>query len=455
METVKLYHTNDLHSHFENWPRISRYLNEQAARQTQSYIFDIGDAMDRVHPLSEATAGKANITALNEVPYQAVTIGNNEGIGNSKIELNQLYQEAQFDVILSNLYDDVTGTMPAWVKPYDILTTESGFKIGVCALTASFPDTYGPNGWDVRLPDEVLPTLLAKLAPQVDTIILLSHLGFREDQRIAAAYPKIEIILGAHTHHLLPEGFWVNETLLAAAGKFGQYIGEITLLIEDNKIIEKTALVQEVALLPASEAETEQINDYRQQGQELLMDQKVANLPVDYPLHWIGQSELVKLGLKAMKAYTKTDVAILSTGLFLRPLSAGLVTRKDIHELLPHPMRPTRVTLTGENIYRMIREMEKNRHYLRNFPIKGMGFRGKVFGEICYDGIMYDGQTQTVYWQGEPLDFEKKYTFSTVDHYIYVPFFPTIEICGENEVLFPYFFRDIYAMYLRNNYPIE
>ncbi|MGY3777156.1 bifunctional metallophosphatase/5'-nucleotidase [Isobaculum melis] len=455
METITIYHTNDLHSHFENWPRISHYLNEQAAQQKQAYIFDIGDAMDRVHPLSEATAGQANIAALNEVPYQAVTIGNNEGIGNSKIELNQLYQEAQFDVILSNLYDHDTGRMPNWVKPYDILITESGFRIGICALTASFPETYGPNGWDVLLPDEVLPALIAELTPQVDTILLLSHLGFREDQRIAKAYPEIAVILGAHTHHLLPEGFWVNQTLLAAAGKFGQYIGEITLSIEAHQIIKKTAVVQEVALLPAREAENEQINHYQLQGEQLLSSQKVANLQTDYPLHWSGESALVKLGLKAMKAYTKTEVAILSAGLFLRPLSAGIVTRKELHELLPHPMRPTRVTLTGANIDRMIREMEKNRHYLRQFPVKGMGFRGKVFGEICYDGISYEAATKTVYWQGKPLDFKKEYTFSTVDHYIYLPFFPTIEICGKTEVLFPYFFRDIYGMYLRKNYPID
>ena len=106
MERVHIYHTNDIHSHFENWPRISAYLREESKRLEQEnetvFLFDIGDACDRVHPLTEATDGKGNIQLLNEVRYDAVTIGNNEGIGSSKNQLNHLYDEANFPVVISN-----------------------------------------------------------------------------------------------------------------------------------------------------------------------------------------------------------------------------------------------------------------------------------------------------------------------------------------------------------------
>ncbi|MEM5591783.1 hypothetical protein AAHH67_08480 [Niallia circulans] len=29
MEVIHIYHTNDLHSHFENWPRIYELLRER------------------------------------------------------------------------------------------------------------------------------------------------------------------------------------------------------------------------------------------------------------------------------------------------------------------------------------------------------------------------------------------------------------------------------------------
>ena len=84
MEKLVILHTNDLHSHFENWPKIRRFmLGTRAAEQAQGasvLAFDDGDAMDRSVPLTEATDGQINIQLLNEIGYDAVTIGNNEGM---------------------------------------------------------------------------------------------------------------------------------------------------------------------------------------------------------------------------------------------------------------------------------------------------------------------------------------------------------------------------------------
>lgn len=83
-EKITILHTNDLHSHLENWPKIRRYLIETRTKLqlegNQVLVFDLGDAMDRVHPLTEATDGKANVELMNTINYDAVTIGNNEGL---------------------------------------------------------------------------------------------------------------------------------------------------------------------------------------------------------------------------------------------------------------------------------------------------------------------------------------------------------------------------------------
>lgn len=75
-----LYHTNDLHSHFENWPKIAAYIEEKRQVHDQMLLFDIGDHMDRVNLVSEADYGKVNVKLLNQLGYDGVTIGNNEGI---------------------------------------------------------------------------------------------------------------------------------------------------------------------------------------------------------------------------------------------------------------------------------------------------------------------------------------------------------------------------------------
>src|SRR5699024_4778620 len=81
------------------------------------------------------------------------------------------------------------------------------------------------------------------------------------------------------------------------------------------------------------------------------------------------------------------------------------------------------------------------------------GFRGKIFGQMVYNGITYDSINHQVFWKNKPIDLNKNYTFTTVDHLMFVPFFPTIEIAGKNEFLFPEFIRCVVGDYLKAHYP--
>src|SRR5699024_2203369 len=123
-------HINDLHSHLEKWPRIVTYLqekrNEYNKTEDSFFAFDLGDAVDRVHPLIEATSGQAMTRFLNEAKIDAATIGNNEGLGGSKEQLDQLYQAANFPIVLSNLKDKKTGNYPEWAVPFRVLRTKKG-----------------------------------------------------------------------------------------------------------------------------------------------------------------------------------------------------------------------------------------------------------------------------------------------------------------------------------------
>ncbi|WP_207942326.1 hypothetical protein DOK78_001051 [Enterococcus sp. DIV2402] len=457
MEKIRILHTNDLHSHFENWPKIRRFIQErQKALAGESVItIDLGDFSDRWHPLTEASDGQANIALMNQVHYDAVTIGNNEGIGNAKAILNQLYNEADFDIVLANLFDKQTLQLPDWASSYKIITSQQGTKVGLIGVTAPFPLTYTPNGWDIRQWMDILPELVQQLRQQVDVIVLLSHLGIADDYLIAEELPEIDVVLGSHTHHLFASGERVNNTQLAAAGKFGYYVGEVTLsLNDDHHILKTTAQTFSTAEMLELPEDNEEIFHYMEQGQKLLAANKVAWLPQALTLNPYDDYSLVRETLTAVRKRGDTEVALLNTGLFLGELPEGLVNQEQLHTILPHPMRLIRVTLLGRDIVRMVLEIEKNRMFLRNYPIVGMGFRGKIFGEIIYDGLTYDAANHTVLWKGKPLESEKNYAFTTVDHLMFVPFIPTIEIAGQHEFLFPEFIRTVLGEHLAQKYSL-
>lgn len=460
MEEIVLFHTNDLHSHFENWPKIRRLVKAKRSlyqKEGKTVVtIDLGDFSDRCHPLTEATDGRANVAIMNTLAYDLVTIGNNEGIGNSKKQLEHLYDQATFEVVLANLEDPKTQTLPDFCQAYKIMTTKEGTKLGFIGLTAPFPLTYNPNGWTIKQVEAVLPQLITEVAPQCDVLILLSHLGIDTDFMIAANYPEIQVILGSHTHHLFKDGEKINHVQLAAAGKYGQYIGEVHLFVDaDTKQVTSYAKTIETASLEEQATDAKEIAGYLTEGHRLLKAQQIAQIPETLSTDLRQPHAFITVALKALKEAGQTEAAVLNNGLFLADLPEGIINADQLHEALPHPMHLIKVTLKGSDMSRLIREMEKSHQFLRKFPIRGMGFRGKIFGELCYDGIRFERNSQTVFWQGKPIQPEQKYTLTTVDHFQFVPFFPTIELVGEVEFLFPDVLRTVVANYLHAHYPIK
>ncbi len=458
MKKLHIYHINDLHSHFDNWPKIRRFLLEKKAFHEKNgeevLLFDIGDACDRVHPLTEATNGKANIELLNQIPFDAVTIGNNEGIGNDKRQLDELYEDAEFPVVLANLHDPETDALPIWAQPYLIRTLSSGLKVGIVGLTAPLYLSYVPNGWDPKEAYEVLPKILLKVAPSVDLIILLSHVGIIEDIHIGEMYRSIPIIIGAHTHHVLPEGKHVDDSLLLGAGKFGKFIGHVTVSYDSGRILDRKAELIEAADLPEKPGDTAEVAELQERGEALLEAIPIADNPVRLRADEGHINDLLLLGLDAVTEYADTPFGILNSGLFLADLPEGIITKNHLHQILPHPMRLLECTLNGRDFKAMIDEMESQREELMVKEITGMGFRGRIFGELCYRGFKVDPETRRVTVAGRELSDEEDITFVTVDHFRYITYFPTIENEGRSRLLFPYFLRDVVGLHLEDKFPI-
>ena len=49
--------------------------------------------------------------------------------------------------------------------------------------------------------------------------------------------------------------------------------------------------------------------------------------------------------LEIIQDYAQADISLLNTGLFLKALPKGKVTRYDLHQSLPHPMHLVRIAL--------------------------------------------------------------------------------------------------------------
>lgn len=81
-------------------------------------------------------------------------------------------------------------------------------------------------------------------------MILLSHMGVDADREIAAVMQgELALILGAHSHSLLPEGEWVGNVLIAQAGEYAQHLGRVDLEWDGRRLSPMRA-----SILPVTEA---------------------------------------------------------------------------------------------------------------------------------------------------------------------------------------------------------
>ncbi|WP_319004441.1 bifunctional UDP-sugar hydrolase/5'-nucleotidase [Halobacillus litoralis] len=458
-EKLFFYYTSDLHSHFENWPQIVGYFNEQKKKHDykgeEYWLFDNGDHLDRFHPIAEGLMGKGNVELLNRAGYNVVTIGNNEGITLASEDLHHLYDQAEFQVVCANLKCDETSP-PIWLKPYHIMESKLGTKIAVIGLTAPFRAFYQKLGWDVQSPYEVLDELLMEVSEKADITILLSHLGINDDEEIARRYSDIDIIIGGHTHHLFKNGEYVDGSLLTAAGKHGTHLGEVMVEwdLETKEMDNKQAYAIPTEHLKKDEQVTEHIKQIRVEAIERL------GTPVTYlkePLHiaWFQDTPLMTRLTEQLKSWTSSDIAMLNAGVLLDHLPAGEITYEDVHRICPHPMNPCKVNLKGDELLEVIRAAHTKK--LTEIKLKGFGFRGEVIGKMVFAGVDIEVSTdgdgvehvRKVTYEGSPIDYEKVYSFATADTFTFGRFFPEIAYASTKTYYMPELLRDLLSEALK------
>lgn len=456
---LRIIHTNDLHSEFERWPAVVAMINsrrEEAINNGEEVLlFDIGDHADRAHPMTDALRGKGNVQLMNELHYDGVTIGNNEGMTFSKEELNRLYEDANFPVILCNLYDE-TNEIPDWAIPYKVITMKDQLKIGIIGVTAPFQLFYEPLGWKIVDPIYALKKYVEKLRLEVDIFICLSHLGLFEDERLAEEIPLFDFIIGAHTHHVLEKGRQIGNTWINQSGRSGRYIGEILIDWEKNSNKQATFHTSRVTSLRVDEAmkdeETEKkINTLSEKANEHMM-KRVVTLKEPLTIDWYGESPIVKILAEALREWCDAEISMVNAGVILDSLQKGEVTYKDIHRICPHPINPAKVQVTGKKLLEIIRQSQTKK--MIDYPLKGFGFRGKILGKMVFDGVTIKSRTtyikeEDIFIHGKPLEKHTTYQLATLDMFTFGHLYPAISGLKDTQYFMPEFLRDVLSWKLK------
>jgi 5'-nucleotidase len=454
-----ILHTNDVHSHFEQMPKVASYFRKvREAMPVESVLtLDIGDHMDRMRAETEGTGGLANLEIMNATGYEAMVLGNNEGLTFTPETLGEVFrQHASFPVIGSNLLDHATGKTPDWLVPYHIVH-KGGLRVGLIGVTAEFSKYYDLLGWQVTDPLEAVTHYARLLRSEVEVLIVLSHLGIKLDEQMAKEIEGIDLILGGHTHHLLEEPLFISGTYLCAAGKFGEYAGHVELAYDpaERRICELQGRVVRLAAEEDDSSIIALLEHYRESSRKAL-DLEVARLRQPLSLDWYSESPLGNLLAAGLRRWTGADIGLVNSGQLLQGLKEGSITRGRLLDICPCPINPCRLRLSGANLLQALEES-----LLAEFqqkPIRGFGFRGEVLGVLSVDGmrIEYDparppmNRIISVTIGDDPLVMDLEYIVGTIDMFTFSIGYLSLGEGKQIEYLLPEFLRDVIAAELQD-----
>lgn len=312
-----------------------------------------------------AHKGRAESAVQRAVGTEVMTLGNHE-FDNGPGVLADYARSLPFPLLSANLDTSGEPLLAGLVKPH-VVMQRGGARIGIIGVTTETTPQLSSPGGGVKFTSaaEAVERQIAALRAEGPiTILVLSHLGFAEDQRLAAAVRGIDVIAGAHSHTLLANGLAGAESphptlvdspdravRIVQAACYGRYLGRLDLDLEaDGRVSAHAGQMREITPdIPADEKVAAIVAEYAA-PLESWRRRPVGTLAEALSLQGCreGECAIGSLVAEAMLAAEPTaDIAITNGGGLRAGLPAGTVTWGDVLTVLPFSNTLASVTLRG------------------------------------------------------------------------------------------------------------
>ena len=426
---LTILHVNDYHGRVK--PSIDKAIDQQkqvggaaylaamikkarAENPGATLLLAAGD-MFQGSPVSNLFHGAPVIEVMNELKFDAMTLGNHEFDWGMRA-LTRLRKEAHFPFLAANIVDSKGNLLPG-VKPYTILQRGHA-KVAVIGVTT--PETAYTTKPDIvkgltfASPETVLPRLIQNVRLQgASIVIVLSHLGLDADKRLADTVPGIDAIVGGHSHTEIPKPLKMEGgTVILQAGAYGVYLGVLELVVDKatGRAIGYTESsgLRLVSAGPQDAPDRKAaliVKKYNDRVKEKFAA-IVGETSVDLTAKSGTESNLGDLVTDAMRAAAGGQIAFQNSGGIRADISAGKITMEELYTAFPFDNVLVSMALNGEQVRQVLEQGG-------TMEFGGLQVSGIT---ITYDLKKPAGQRVVkAEVGGEPLNPDKSYTVVTND----------------------------------------
>jgi 5'-nucleotidase/UDP-sugar diphosphatase len=422
---LTILHMNDPHAHYVPYEdrdfsdRIGGFAKAQTviaevqaknkAEGRHTLILMAGDLLTGT-PFSVVFKGKLGIELMNKMKFDAMAVGNHEFDYGQDNLLQNMKPLMKFPLLSANIKTEDGKHL--FDSVFEKKFADSDTKVVVFGLTTpEAPITTHPKNVKGLVFGDPIPTAkdILKGVGTKDLVIALTHIGVLEDKKLAAACPRINVIIGGHSHTALTEPLKVGETIIGQAGAYARYVGKIDLDVKDGKIIDYKG---ELILLDdkiKQDPEIEGIIEGYRQQMDSSMQQVIGKSDVfleggRWAVRSGQETNLGRLISYTMASSAGTDAAIMNGGGIRASLKEGDITLSDIYTVLPFSATVVTMNLAAEDLLAVLQKSVQ-------LP-EGSGGKLQTYG---IDYTVEGGKVHIRKIGEKPFDAEKAYTLATND----------------------------------------
>ncbi|MTI69223.1 MAG: bifunctional metallophosphatase/5'-nucleotidase [Firmicutes bacterium] len=445
---LKILHTTDIHSNFENLSRVVTKIKE--IKDENTIILDAGDFSDFKKLELLGTKGLLAVELLEYAGYDAIAVGNNE-IFNGVDTLSNMATKSKVAFLSCNLYKKGLNKIKGIFK--STIIKRNGLNFLIIGTSPDLGDFYPLFDLELKNYIKAIKEEINLYKNKFDKCILLSHLGLNSDKDIAENIEDIDLIIGGHFHILMDEAEVVNKKVIHTSGANAENLGLVKLKIDGEfKVIE---------------AKNINVMDIKKDNGALDIIKKnktIALNNLNKPLYqidknlWhdvIEENPITNLLADSLNDILDCDIGIINSGVLNGGVKKGDVSEKKLLEICPSPLNPTCFEIKGKYIKNALENSLDGDFCLSDG--QGPGFRGKFLGRLHVSNakIEHDGRNiLNIYINGEKLKSDKYYKVASSDYLFRATGYNSFKH-SKNEVYNKELLRDVLRKYLLKNEFIE
>lgn len=416
---VKVFHTSDVHGFYfpttvkgqtlGGFATFAGYLDMQ---KKPYLLLDSGDYTSGTYE-AKKSKGAYSVDFINELGYNAVTLGNHENdFKDDALLKNNAALKA--DLLVLNAQDRQTKGYPKHIKPYAFYDV-NGYKIAVIGVGKEF--SSNSKYIKINKPRKLLKKAVAEVKAQSpDAVILLVHDSAKDDKH-EESYTTvkltqglgIDLVLGGHAHKII-QNMRAGNTVFAESGTALAGITEATLTFDD-KTKKLTGIKTEYVLMDNSKIKpSKEMLAFAEERLDKNMEKIIGKAQEDIPnkpgtVNGGVDSYLGDLFCDIVKNNTGAEIAVINSGAIRTGIQAGDITNRIIEEILPFQNKIMKVKVDGKFLEKLVRKSLKENSSLFQYS----GLKAKYSFKNGRAKII------EILVNGKPLEHNRIYTLAVPD----------------------------------------